>query len=165
MRPSTASGQYVDGSRLLGQQGSVAHRRYQHGRLEAYAVGYRRGGQRDQSLVVFVDQPVDHAQIGERTRIRALGPVQNERPLAPGIVAGKPTSIPRVLLTRKLSPCYGRSAINLRPYAGWPAHIDEPPAREAALVLEVPDGHVAAGSPPEGAVEVGAVAAEHPYLG
>jgi hypothetical protein len=57
-----ASGQRVDGGRLLGQQGRVAHRGYQHGGLQAYAVGHRRGGgQRDQGLVVFVDQPVGHA--------------------------------------------------------------------------------------------------------
>ena len=57
-----ASGQRVDGGRLLGQQGRVAHRGYQHGGLEAYAVGHRRGGgQRVQGLVVLADQPVDHA--------------------------------------------------------------------------------------------------------
>jgi hypothetical protein len=70
--------QRVDAGRLLRQHTCPAQRSDEHRGHQAHPLGHRRGrGQRDEGLVIGVDQPVDDPEAGERTGIRPPGPVQD----------------------------------------------------------------------------------------
>ena len=68
----------VDRRRLLGQQRAAAPgRREQDRGGELDPLGHRAGrGQRDQRLVVAVDDPVDRPEAGEAARLGTPGPLQ-----------------------------------------------------------------------------------------
>ena len=77
---------------LASSAGVGAQRPEQHRGAEADPLGHRRGGgERDQRLVVVVDDAVDRPQAGEAARRRPAAPTRSAAaPLVPGTAFGSP---------------------------------------------------------------------------